>query len=200
MTQWQFIWNEEHWWCHFAESHYHLAEIAFTEWAKCLEAELPLVFTLQMLLWSYREEHRPHKKPFSPSLHVHPLASPHAANRDIMESSSNAWWCHSDTIDPCNQDFAASRTLLFHQTSFSLSLCHTHAYTHTLAEKLELWGAQSVAAQFNCRQNLFSTSRLRLIAYLHYNWVYNQTINWTQHSVFITSEYPFISGFGQWLA
>lgn len=165
MTQWQFIWNEEHWWCHFAESHYHLAEIAFTEWAKCLEAELPLVFTLQMLLWSYREEHRPHKKPFSPSLHVHPLASPHAANRDIMESSSNAWWCHSDTIDPCNQDFAASRTLLFHQTSFSLSLCvtHTRIHSHTgrkiramrcpkcsSAVQLQTESVLNIQASFNC--------------------------------------------------
>lgn len=34
--------------------HYHLVEIAFIEWAKCLEAELPLVFTLQMLFMVLR--------------------------------------------------------------------------------------------------------------------------------------------------
>lgn len=67
--------------------------------------------------------------------------------------------------------YAASRT----PPSFIKCLCHTHSRAPAL--KLELWGAQSTAAQFNCKQNMLATPSLRLIAYLHYNWVYNQTIN-----------------------
>lgn len=74
-----------------------------------------------------------------------------------------------------------------HQTSLSLSLLHALAQNENGAVRKKQSGVVGPLA----------TARLRLIAYLHYNWVCNQTINQTQRSVFITSEHPFISAYGQ---
>lgn len=184
MTQWQFTWNEERWWCHFKEAHYHFVELTLTEWATSLEAELPLVFTSQ------RKKKKGSTVPAkSLSLHVCTLPNTQATYRDGTESSR---MCGDVTLILLTLVIKT----VFHQTFLFLALTGKKIKKN----KKRVVRCSKYSSTVQPPSESVQTFRLGLIAYLHHNWVYNQTISWTQRCVFITSEYPFINAFGQWLA